>query len=180
MEENDEEEGNDEELHRMAGFWRSVRRIPPKELLLSWEIWSGLLVGLVSSYALLVVTDVATRHEVAGDYLELTPALLGVTFAALALVVAFLSDSYLKHLDASKNGILAFLDPFMFLIGLQVGSLLLVIGYRAFAKSVPELVENIGFMLITVLFLVSTLEIISLVRSVMLHGVARAKSSRMH
>lgn len=159
-------------IRRQVGFWGSLGRLRLSDLV-TWEILGGFLIGLVAAIALVFLTTPGFRLSLAGDYLSLTPALLGVVFASLALIVALMSEDYIKHLRATDGGVLAFLGPFMIVIGLQVGTLLITVGYRAFAALLPSLAENIAFGILTILFSVSTLEVISLARSVLMHALAR-------
>ncbi|QCQ93246.1 hypothetical protein [Rhodococcus sp. SGAir0479] len=162
------------ELRRKVGFWSSLGRLRVSDLL-TIEYLGCLIAGVVASVFLVKRTTAQTRTSLAGDVLALTPALLGVVFAALALVVALLSDSYLRQLNHEKDGILAFLSPFMIVIGIQVVTLVSAVAYRAFAALVPYEVEGVLFGAVVVLFLTSSLEVVSLARSVLMHGLARAR-----
>lgn len=161
-------------LRREVGFWAAVGRLRLRDLL-TWEIAGGAVVGAAASVLLVRNTGLASREDLAGDYLSLTPALLGVVFAALALVVALMSDSYLRLLRGTGEGVLAFLGPFMVVIGLQVGTILAVVAYRAFSGLVSLQAEHWLFGVVTALFAVSTLEVVSLARNVLMHGLARGR-----
>lgn len=161
-------------LRRRVGFWGSVGKLQLSQLA-TVELGGCLVVGIVAGIFLFKHTDLAARIGIAGDVLPLAAALLGVVFAALALVVALLSESYLRLLNQEKDGILAFLSPFMVVIGIQVTAVIGAVGYRAFAKFVPPTVEHSLFCALTVLFLTSTLEVVALARSVIMHGLARAR-----
>lgn len=159
---------------RLVGFWASLRHVGWRGLW-TWEFAGGAVVAILGGGSLLPVTNAASRHDIAGDYLSLTSALLGVVFAALALVAALMTDSYLAMLAQTSGGVLAFLRPFMVVIGVQVGAVLGVVGYRAFGERLVNEAEIAWFVGVTILFTVSTLEVVALTRSVLLHGVARAK-----
>lgn len=161
-------------LRREVGFWKSVGRLHLSDLVTP-EIGGGALLGAGAAVLLVGLADVKTRVVVAGDYLTLTPALLGVVFASLALVVALMSDDYLRQLNDAKGGLLDFLSPFMLVIGLQVGTLVGTVGFRAFAERMPTTAGNWAFGVVTVLFVISTLEVISLGRNVLMHGLARGR-----
>ena len=136
-----------------------------------------MVVGVAGSIFLVKRTDHAARIAFAGDILSLTAALVGVVFAALALVVALLSESYLRLLNSEdgEQGLLAFLSPFMLVIGMQVTTVVGAVAYRAFASLVPKGLEPWLFGALAALFLMSALEIVALARSVVMHGLARAK-----
>lgn len=161
-------------LRREVGFWAAVGRLRLRDLL-TVEIAGGAVIGSAASILLVRNTNLAARQDLAGDYLSLTPALLGVVFAALALVVALMSDAYLQQLRGTSGGVLAFLSPFMVVIGLQVGTILAVVGYRAFSGLATAQAEHWLFGVITVLFAVSTLEVVALARNVLMHGLARGR-----
>lgn len=161
-------------LRRRVGFWRSFGKLQLSQLA-TVELGGCLIVGIAAGVFLVKHTDLAARVAIAGDVLSLTPALLGVVFAALALVVALLSESYLRLLNEERDGILAFLSPFMVVIGIQVAAVIGAVSYRAFAKFVPPTVENWLFCALAVLFLTSALEVVALARSVIMHGLARAR-----
>lgn len=162
------------ELRRQVGFWGSLGRLRVSDLL-GAEVAGGAVVGVVSSLLLVREVGLSSRRTLAADYLVLAPALLGVVFAALALVVALMSNDYLRQLRTARDGVLAFLGPFMVVIGLHVGTLLLAVAYRAFAAQIPEEAENWLFGVITTLFVISVLEVVALARSVLMHGLARSR-----
>jgi small-conductance mechanosensitive channel len=142
----------------------------------STEIIVGAVIGVVCARLLVGNGTVTDRVGVAGDFLELSGALLGIVFAALALVVALISQEYLRHLDENTDGgVLAFLSPFMIAIGIQVAVFMGAIGYRAFAADLPEKWEHWVFSGVTVLFAVAALDVVALARNVLLHGLARAR-----
>lgn len=164
---------------REVGFWTAVRKTTIGQLL-TFEIAGGALIGVAASWWLVTSTTRADRIRFVGDYLTLTPALLGVVFAALAMVVALMSEDYLRLLrESSGDGVVGFLRPFIFVIGLQVGALLSAVGFRAFAPLMPESAASWAFGVVTVLFVVSTLEVVALARSVVMHGMGRARLQRV-
>lgn len=114
---------------RQVGFWPTVGRLRLRDLK-SPEIVFGLLLGGGGALAAIRNSAVPARVLVAGDFLLLTPALVGVVFAALALVVALMSDTYLRVLRSVEGGLIEFLGPFMIVIGIQVGTLIGSVAYR--------------------------------------------------
>lgn len=157
------------------GFWGAVGRLRLSDVV-SVENVSSLVLGGAGALVLVLNTSSATRHGVAGDYLAIAAALVGVVFAGLALVVALLSESYMKLLAESTSGVTGFLSPFMIAIGLQVGSLLISVAYRALGE-LPAFVpvEPWFFGAATVLFVTSCLEVIVLARNVFMHARLRVK-----
>lgn len=164
-------------LRREVGFWGSLGRLKISDLI-NVEYVSSLIIGGAVAVALTSLATREVRHAVAGDYLAITAALVGVVFAGMALVVALMSDSYLRLLDESPTGLPGFLGPFMIALGLQVGGVLSSVGYRAFGPLLPEVLEPWLFGFITVLFVASALEIIVLARSVFMHARLRAALQR--
>ncbi|QYJ04236.1 hypothetical protein KUV85_00715 [Nocardioides panacisoli] len=123
--------------------------------------------------------DLAARANLVDSYLPLAGALLGIVFAALALVVGLFTTDYLRLLDedGSGDGVVGFLSPFMIAIGLQVTVLIGGVSYGAAASQVPSTGEAWWFGVETTLFLVAALDVVALARSVVMHGVARSRMS---
>jgi MFS family permease len=94
-------------------------------------------------------------------------ALLGIVFAAFALVIALMSDEDLRWLDDTESGVLGFLNPFMVSVGLQVGALIGSVLYRSIADHLPHTVEKWLFGAISVLFFTAALDVVALARSVL-------------
>lgn len=162
-------------LRREVGFWGSVGRLRLADLA-TVEILGGAVLGIAGAVLMVRTLDVGSRISVAGDYLQLVSALLGIVFAGLALVVALISENYLRLLNQGPNGILGFLSPFMIAIGLQVATVLAAVAYRASAlKLSGRAVESWAFGVVTVLFVVAALDVVALARSVLMHGLARAR-----
>ncbi len=161
-------------LRREFGFWPALGRLRLSDLAAP-EVWIGALGGTLGGILLVRFADRAERIAVAEDYLTLAGALVGVVFAGFALVVGLLSNEYLRWLETNRDGVKGFLSPFLVSVGLQVGSLILVIVYRAIAPQVPSAWEKGIFIVLSVVFLLAVLDIVALARSVLMHGVARAR-----
>jgi hypothetical protein len=161
-------------LRREVGFWSAVGHMRLRDLL-SPEI----AIGVAGSIFMLHEAKLTDRLSLVGDYLPLVAALLGIVFAALALVVALFGDEYLKFLEENGPGVLSFMRPFMFSIGLMVAVLLGSVGYRATAHHLPASAESWVFGVLTTLFLVAALDVVALARSVMMHGLARARTQKI-
>lgn len=161
-------------LRRRVGFWGSVGRLRLSDIA-TVEIAGGIVLAGAAAWFLVREVSLTARISLVGDYLSLTPALLGVVFAAMALVVALMSNEYMQQLRAASGGVLAFLSPFMTVVGVQVGTLLLAVGYRAFARELTGELEHWAFGLVTALFVISCLEVVSLARTVIMHGLARSR-----
>lgn len=166
------------QLRREVGFWSAVGRMHFRALV-SAEIGGGIVLGVAGSLWMLRSATLAERSQLVGDFLPLVGALLGIVFAALALVVALLSDEYLKYLEEVGAGVLAFLSPFMFAVGLQVAVLIGSVAYRASAEALPPDAEAWCFGALTTLFAIAALDIVALARSIMMHGVARARTRKV-
>jgi MFS family permease len=161
-------------LRRQYGFWGSLGRMQFRDLKAP-EIVSGVLIGAGLAVTLAYVDNLAGRRAVSGDYLVISGALLGIVFAAFALVIALMSDAYLRWLEDNQSGIVPFLSPFMVSVGLQVGALLGAVLYRATASHMPGTAEKWFFGVISVLFFTAALDVVALARMVLLHGIARAR-----
>jgi hypothetical protein len=145
------------------------------EDIFSVELAASLIIGLGGGIALLSQVGVAERVAIAADFLSVVGPLLGVVFAAFALVIALFSDEYIRVLSENSEGIAAFLRPFLVAIGVQVGTILLAVAYRAAASSVPSKVEVTIWLAVCFLFVFALLDVVALGRNVLLHGVTRAK-----
>lgn len=128
-------------------------------------------------------TALRDRQAVAGDLLVVIGPLLGIVFAALALVVSFMSDRYLMLLhEHPEGGLRKFLAPFMVAVGLHVGTLILAVGYRAASGHLPAeapLLEQALFVALTFLFVWAVLDVVALARNVMAHAFTRARAEQV-
>jgi hypothetical protein len=94
----------------------------------------------------------------------------------LAFVVALLSADYIRLLHkAGSEGILSFFRPFMLTLGLQVGTIMASIVYRAGASHARDSIESTAFAVTSGLFVLSLLQVVSLARSLLMHALARAE-----
>lgn len=112
---------------------------------------------------------------VVGDGLALTGLLLGLVFAAFSLLIALLSDRYIRLLSKAEGGVAAFLRPYMIAIGLQVTSIFVAIGYRAAYPHMTYAVAATVFLVWAFLFAYVLVDIVALARNVTLHGLYRAQ-----
>jgi hypothetical protein len=163
-----------------VGVWRAFGALGQYRLVDAiWpEIVLALVIGAGGAALAIQGTDTATRVEVAAEVLTLAGVLLAVTFAALAFVVAIPSGGYLRLLGETNNGgMQKFLDPFLVAVGAQVGLILLAIGYRLFADSVPSPVDHVAFGALGLLMVFAILDIAALARQLVLHGVLRAREA---
>ena len=73
------------------------------------------MLGAAGAWWLSGHSSPAERMSLAGGYLMLAPALLGVVFAALAMVVALMSERYMALLRESggSDGVIAFLTAYL-------------------------------------------------------------------
>lgn len=119
-------------VRKKFGFWYAVGHLDVWQLI-GIEGVAAVLIGGCGGIFLTRVTHVADRVSAAGDFLSIVAALLGVVFAAFALVVAFLSDSYMLQLRKNPRGVRVFFVPFIVNIGVDVGLIIAVVSYRASA-----------------------------------------------
>lgn len=165
-------------LRRQFGFWRSLGRMQLRDLLAP-EVAFGVVIGVALSVLLAHVDGLTARVAVVGDYLPIAGALLGIVFAGFALVIALFSDDYLRWLENTDSGVVGFLSPFMVSVGLQVGTLIASVLYRATADHLPHTAEKWFFGVVSVLFFTAALDVVALARSVLMHGVARGRALKI-
>lgn len=148
---------------------------------LSDAFWPEGLLSIVcgGGGAALIVSATRTCERVAtmGDVLALAGAFLAVVFTALAIVVSLRLTSYLRMLDETVGGgMRRFLDPFLVAVGTQIAVVLLAVAYRLAAGHATWWVEHVAFYVIGFLFVFGVLDIAALARSLVRHGVLRARS----
>jgi hypothetical protein len=165
-------------LRRQFGFWRSLGRMQLSDLLAP-EVFFGVVIGVGLTVLLIHVDNLNSRLGVVGDYLPIAGALLGIVFAGFALVIALFSDDYLRWLEQTDSGVAGFLSPFMVSVGLQVGTLIASVLYRATAAHLPPTAEKWFFGVVSVLFFTASLDVVALARSVLMHGVARSRGLKI-
>lgn len=169
-------------LRRDVGFWPSLTRQSIGSVFLAPEFLWALLIGGAGGVLLVSVSTLRDRQEVAGDLLVVIGPLLGIVFAALALVVSFMSDRYLRLLhEHPEGGLRKFLGPFMVAVGLQVGALILAVAYRAGSSHLPSdvpVLEEGFFVALSFLFLWAVLDVVALARNVMAHALTRARADQ--
>lgn len=164
-------------LRREIGFLTAVARLEVGALFWPEGVLS-LVVGGGGGAWVLSATKLAERDSLVGDSVEPIGVLMGVVFAAYALLVALLSDDYVKLLDEAEGGIAAFLHPFMFAAGLQVATMFLTLGYRASAAHLPSRIEHGAFVVWAVLLSFTLLDLVALARNVSMHGLMRARQMK--
>lgn len=157
-----------------VGFWRSLRKLTGEDIF-GPELLGAFFIGIGGGTALLSQTEAPRRVQIAADFLYIVAPLLGVVFAAFALVIALFSDDYLRALNQNRDGVAAFLRPFLVTIGLQVGAALIAVGYRSAADLIPSRVEVGTWLVLCFLFVFALLDVVALGRAVMLHGITRAE-----
>lgn len=169
----------DSDLRRPVGIWRALGEFKLRE-----AVWpEGLLAALLGGggAALIVsATPVAERVGAAGDVLALAGAFLGVVFTSLAIVVSLPSTSYLRMLGQTPDGgMRRFLDPFLVAVGTQILIVLTAVAYRRLAGDVAPWIEHVAFYALGFFFVFGVLDIASLARSLVRHGVLRAEDAAL-
>jgi len=140
----------------------------------------GVLIGAGVATIQMVWGNRDARIALAGDFLSITSALLGVVFAAFALLVAFFSPGYVSLLNAIPSGVKGFLQPFLLAIGVQVALILGVVLYRSLPATVPDWVSHIGFYALSITSAAVLMDVVALARSVLIHGVLRGKQEALN
>lgn len=138
----------------------------------------AIVLGLGGGTFLLANTSIANRSLLVADGLTSLGVLLGVVFAAFALVFSQLTDDYLSLLDKTPGGISAFLRPFVFAVGCQVITLFLAMAYRGAAAVIPSQLEVALFLAWAFLFVYSVVDVVALARNVSMHTLWRTELVR--
>lgn len=170
------------DLTPKVGIWRSVAGLGNYKIknLLWPEGGPAIVIGAGGAYALASTTQVADRMDLMGTILQLAGAFLAVVFTALAIMVALPSGRYLSALqkdDEQSDGMARFLAPFLLAVGTQIAVLLVALAYGLVADQVSLTVERAAFCLLGFLFVYGLLDIAGLARSLVKHGILRARNA---
>lgn len=160
---------------REVGFWPLLAEQRLGAIVAAPEFLAALIVGGGVAAVAIAAFGLEHRLAAAGDYLAVAGPLLGIVFAALALVVSLFSDRYLRLLNDAPGGLRTFLAPFMIALGLQVGALLGAVAFRVTATVAHPAVEGTAFALLTFVFFWAIFDVVALARSVLLHALNRAR-----
>jgi hypothetical protein len=162
-----------DDLSRPVGAWRALGDLRLRAL---WpEGILGAVIGGGGAAFAIGHSVVTQRVDLMGDLTALAGALIAVVFTALVLVVSIPSDSYLRTLaETPGGGIRNFLDPFLLAVGTQIMLVLLTIGYKLAAADAALWLEHGAFVLAGALFVFGLLDIASLARQLVRHGILRA------
>lgn len=141
--------------------------------------WSLVVAALLAGAAALffrqrnVSTDVVV--SVAGSFIALSAALFGIVLAGLAVVAAFFDPTYLRQLHATDT-LRRSLFAFWWVAALTVCALVAAVVVQFTAGSIhARCVVGTEFTIATFLFLLAIFEALSLVGTVMRHGLWRAR-----
>jgi uncharacterized membrane protein len=165
------------DLKKPVGIWHSIKALGGYRFTeVVWpEVSFAILIGVVGGVMVVRSTPIEDRVAVVGALLSVPVAFLAVVFAALAIVVALPASRYLDLLgDSPDGGMRRFLDPFLVAAGAQIALVLLMVSYRFLATHVPDSVEHVAFYAISFLFVFGVLDIGSLARQLVRHGIFRA------
>ncbi len=149
-----------------------------REASLKDHLWPEVAFGLAGSggaVALLGSTHRADRVSIAGDGLMTLGVLLGVVFAAFALLIALLDSTYVQLLNRTKSGVSNFMLPFLFALGCEIFTIILSIVYRASAEHLAKPLEAVLFPVWAFAFVYTLIDVYSLGKSVLIHGLHRAE-----
>jgi hypothetical protein len=163
-----------------VGFWRALAGFGTARLVdILWpEGLPAILLGGGGAFLAVRATAVSTRASLAFTGALLAGALIAVSFASLAILVALPSSRYMRALaETTAGGMRVFLDPFLLAIGLQTGTVLLAFGYSLFAGHVARPIEHARFYVLGFLFVYILLDIGALARALVRHGVLRARDA---
>ncbi|MCY3586589.1 MAG: hypothetical protein OXG76_12950 [Acidimicrobiaceae bacterium] len=162
------------DIRREVGFWSSLRAMGIVSILWPEGIWAVVIGGggatLFGQYS-----SIQDRVDVASDYLAIVAPLLGITVAALALVITVTITRYGSILSETERGIVGFTSPFVVAIGAQAVTLLMAIAYRALALELGGRVECLFFLIVSILSVFVLLDVVALARNLVMHGRAIAR-----
>jgi hypothetical protein len=163
-----------------VGVWRAFARLGDLRARdLMWpEAFYAVLIGVGGAVLIVRSTTLGDRIDVMGDVLALAGALLAVVFTALALVVSIPSVDYIREMANTRGGMIGFLDPFLIAVGTQATLVLLAFGYGLMADHVPWEVEHGVFYVAGFLLVFGVLDVVALARSLVRHGLNRAKEAQ--
>jgi hypothetical protein len=163
-----------------VGIWRAVAAIGGYRFTeVVWpEAFFAAVIGGGGSVAIVLSTHAKDRADAVGDLVGVSVGLLGIIFAALAIVVALPASRYLNLLaETADGGMRVFLDPFLVAVGTQVLLVFLTIGYHTLAVHLPSDVEHGAFYALGFFFAFGILDIANLARQLVRHAVGRAEAA---
>lgn len=169
-----EEEKQD--LYESTRFWNAARAYGLDQLILTW----GFAVALVCAGGVLFLflhgdLPLSGVKALAVAYVSLGAALFGIVLAGLAVVAAFFDRDYVSQLrEAGTLGDALF--GFWWVAAITVGGVLASVGLTvaAFAGA-SEPVTAVALGIATTLFVASLGEALSLVGTIMRHGLYRSE-----
>lgn len=167
------------DLRKEHGFLAAVGALRFREVFSSPEFFLGVPLGLLLAAGQTVWGTVELRVSTTSAFVSIVTALIGIIFAAFAMMVAFLSPKYLSFLDQSEEGVKKFFRPFMVAIGMQCILLFFSVFHLSLAYKLDHVTELILFWITSVTFSWNVLEIIALARNVMMQATVRAKHDNL-
>ena len=159
---------------RSVGFITSLSHMTLGSLLWPEGVLSA-VIGLGGGGGILYLTRLSERISLVGSAFTVLGVLLGVVFAAFALLIALLSDEYIQILGHANDGVIAFFRPFIVAVGLQVTTIFVGLGYGAAAPHIPAGYEGAAFLIWAFLFSYVLIDVVALTRMITMHGMARAR-----
>ena len=169
------EEGK-QDLYESTRFWNAARAYGFDQLILTWGIAVALVfAGVVLFLFLHGDLPLNGVKALAVAYVSLGAALFGIVLAGLAVVAAFFDRDYVSQLrEAGTLGDALF--GFWWVAAITVGAVLASVGLTvtAFAGA-SEPVTAVALGIATTLFVASLGEALSLVGTIMRHGLYRSE-----
>lgn len=152
-----------------------------EKVLLSPDLWIGVVAG-VAAWALVPEAQVVTAlNALTSAGLAIAATLVGVVIAALAVMVAFLSEEFIALMDRATEKYGAMegqLFPFWFVTGLGILTILISVGALAFAQAADVTVRRGLVAVLTWLLVWTSLGVLNLVGYIHHVGVSRAILAR--
>jgi len=160
-----------------VGFWGAVGHLRIGQLVSAPEFAPAVILAIGGGVWLLTTTSRVERHQIAGDFLLVLGPFIGLVLAGLTLVITLMSDDYMRVLRDPPDGVVAFLRPFMIAIGIQVGTLIGAVAYRAAADELPLRAEQVVFVALSFLFVFGVLEVVAITRNLLAHALLRSQQA---
>jgi hypothetical protein len=170
---------DDEDFYEQTRFWRSAKDYGLWSLLGTWAsalalLAGGLLLGLYLSHE--IGSEGLKALSVA--YISLAAALFGIVLAGFAVVATFFDPTYVRVLRDARS-LMPSLFGFWWVAALTVASLLLSVALTtALYAHASRTLTAVVLAAATIFFVSALLEALSLVGTLMRHGLYRAEWER--
>jgi hypothetical protein len=161
----------------IPGFWRTLWT-QKRDVFLQWDFALAVITA-IASFIVPGRTELESRFElILTTEAAIIIGLLGIVLAALAIVIAFLSDDLIELLD-SHGGLQQDVWPFSFTSLLAVCSAVFPMAALATVPKQNEQLTRFALAISSALFVWTLLSVLALVRVVYKYGQVRASHIRV-